>query len=246
MFLVCLQARHALYCIMASMDKKDSIALLSGSCMCKVGLLVILHHALFFFPSSGPRCSTSRPVCSRERDSCSRRTGKLDYLGDDFTLFPSAAQCLDFSVTCYASAYGVLVIFYVPLSDSHLLGVRQWSTRLWIFLGDAILVYFRIQLLLVQHRIHVYVSIWRFMVQTANCGVSTVAVLFLVVDIPFVTQRLIFWVCSADLEFPQLPFIDKFSMSLLCRSTCRPYRDAEADPHGPSLQKSIVIPHAVH
>ena len=161
-----------------------------------------------------------------ERDS----SGKLDYLGDDFTLFPSAAQCLDFSVTCYASANGVLVIFYVPLSDSHLFGVRQWSTRFWLFLGDAILVYFRIQLLLVQHWIHAYVSILRFMVQTANCGVSAVAVLFLVVDIPFVTQRLIFWVCSADLSFPSCRSLKRCSMSLLCRSTCRPYRDAEADP----------------
>ena len=49
-----------------------------------------------------------------QRDSCPRRTGKLDYLGDDFTMFPYAAECLDFSVTCYASAYGALVVFYIP------------------------------------------------------------------------------------------------------------------------------------
>ena len=33
-------------CIMAGIDKKDSVALLSGSCMCKFDLLVILHLAL--------------------------------------------------------------------------------------------------------------------------------------------------------------------------------------------------------
>ena len=44
--------RPEMLCIMARMNQKDSIALLSGSCMCKVGLLVILHLALFFFPSS--------------------------------------------------------------------------------------------------------------------------------------------------------------------------------------------------
>ena len=51
---------------------------------------------------------------THQKDSCLRRTGKLDYLGDDFTVFPYAAQCLDFSVTCSASAHGALVIFYGP------------------------------------------------------------------------------------------------------------------------------------
>ena len=49
----------------------------------------------------------------------------------------------------------------------------------------------------------------QYLVQTANCGVSAVAVLFLVVDIPFVTQRLFFLGLFSRPEFPQLPFIDK-------------------------------------
>ena len=168
---------------------------------------------------------------------------QLDYLGDDFTMFPNAAQCLDFSVTCYASAYGVLVIFNVPLSDSHLFGVRQWSTRLWIF-REMPSWFISVFSSCVGSTLDTCLR--QYMVQTANCGVSAVAVLFLVVDIPFVTQRLFFWVCSADLSFHSCRSLTRCSMSLLCRSTCRPCRDAEADPHGPSLQKNIVIPIAVH
>ena len=51
---------------------------------------------------------------THQKDSCPSRTGKLNFLGD------------------------YLVFSAAPVSDSHLFGVRPWSTRLWIFLGDDI------------------------------------------------------------------------------------------------------------
>ena len=57
------------------------------------------------------------------------------------------------------------------------------------FPGGCILVYVRIQLQLVQHWIHVYVCMWRLVVQTAETAESPVAVFLLVVNIPFVMEK---------------------------------------------------------
>ena len=48
---------------------------------------------------------------THQMGSCTR---ELDYVGDDLTMFPYAAQCLELLSTCHASAYGALVIFYGP------------------------------------------------------------------------------------------------------------------------------------
>ena len=46
-----------------------------------------------------------------QKDSCLEEYRKnWVLLGDGFTTFPYAAQCLDFSVACYASAYSALAI----------------------------------------------------------------------------------------------------------------------------------------
>ena len=61
-----------------------------------------------------------------------------------------------------------LVEKFVTFSDpfvfgSHLFGVRLWSAGFWTFLGDDIRKRSRIQRLLVQHWIHVYVSLRRLL-----------------------------------------------------------------------------------
>ena len=49
----------------------------------------------------------------------------------------------------------------------------------------------------------------QYMVQTANCGVSAVAVLFLVVGHSLRDAEAVFLGLFSGPEFPQLPFIDK-------------------------------------
>ena len=55
----------------------------------------------------------------------------------------------------------------------------------------------------------VYVSIWSMMFRLQNCGGLRSCSSFLVVDIPFVTQRLIFLGSVQQTRVSQLPFIDK-------------------------------------
>ena len=109
---------------------------------------------------------------------------------------------------------------------------------MWIFLGDGILVYFRIQLLLVQHWIHVYVRKWRLMVQTAKTTESP--------QLQFIYgRRLSLRYTEADSHGPPVDHRDfavavrvVWSMSLVCSSAAavllrgrpHPCRCAESIP----------------
>ena len=73
------------------------------------------------FPFIVVRPKTLRIMAgTHQMDSC---TGELDYLGDDFTVFPNAAQCLAFCGACHASANGALVTLNGLVSGSHMVVV---------------------------------------------------------------------------------------------------------------------------
>ena len=190
--------------IMAIVEQKGfhALVVISDSGMCKVGFCwfcvaccvpwsvwtrrTVMHFVCFtgdvapravllsFVPSGVVRPKMLRITAgTHQKDSCPRRTGNLDYLGDYFIMVSVCSALLGF--LCFMLYVSLRLFSAASVSGSHLFGVRLWSTKLWIFLEGCILVHFRIQLLLVQHWIHVYVSKWRLMV----------------IDILFMLRRLI-------------------------------------------------------
>ena len=69
----------------------------------------------------------------------------------------------DLGAPTVAARWEICALLRSPVFGSHSFGVRLQSTEFWIFLGEDIRKRFRIQRLLVQHWIHVYVSLRRLL-----------------------------------------------------------------------------------
>ena len=98
-------ARPRMLCIMADMDQKDSthraLVVNHGSGLCMVGFTDDSAPRAVFLPLVRPKMLRIM-AGTHQKDSCPKRTGKLDYLGDDYVacIWQSHVRCCCLRSAC--------------------------------------------------------------------------------------------------------------------------------------------------